>query len=62
MDMESDMGDGDMDMLNSGKTSNHYPSSSQTVRKRISGCEGSRMDASRELEKGAERDESAQGQ
>jgi hypothetical protein len=29
MDMESDMGDGDMDMLNFGRTSTHYPSSSQ---------------------------------
>ncbi len=29
MDMESDMGDGDMDMLDWGKTSNHDPSSSR---------------------------------
>jgi hypothetical protein len=29
MDMESDMVDGDMDMLNFGKTSTHYPSSSR---------------------------------
>lgn len=28
MDMESEMIDGDMDMLNFGKTSTHYPSSS----------------------------------
>jgi len=28
MDMESDMVDGDMDILNFGKTSTHYPSSS----------------------------------
>lgn len=29
MDMDSNMCDGDIDMLNFGKTSTHYPSSSQ---------------------------------